>query len=55
MCATKTIRCKVWKATKAKMAILEKEYKNLQLYLQTDIDNGLYSANKQQAKRCYKK
>jgi len=30
MCATKTIRCKVWKATKAKMAILEKEYKNLQ-------------------------
>ena len=55
MRVAKTIRCKVWKATKTKRAILEEEYNNLQLYLQTGIDDGLYSANKQQADRYYKK
>jgi putative transposase len=54
MRATKTIRCNIWKATKAKRDILEEEYNNLQLYLQTGIDDGLYSANKQQAERFYK-
>jgi len=54
MRATKTIRCKVWKATDTKRSILEEEYNNLQLYLQTGIDDGLYSANKQQAERYYK-
>ena len=51
----KTIRCKVWNATKLKQSILEDEYNNLQLYLQTGIDDGLYSANKQQADRFFKK
>ena len=55
MRVAKTIRCKVWKATKAKQSILEVEYNNLQLYLQRGIDDGLYSANKQQADRFFKK
>lgn len=55
MRVAKTIRCKIWKATKVKQTILEEEYNNLQLYLQTGIDDGLYSANKQQADRFYKK
>jgi len=55
MRVAKTIRCKIWNATRAKRTILEDEYSNLQLYLQTGIDDGLYSANKQQADRFYKK
>ena len=55
MRAAKTIRCKVWKATRTKQSILEEEYNNLQLYLQTGIDDGLYSGNKQQADRFFKK
>jgi len=55
MRVAKTIRCKIWKATETKRSILEAEYNNLQLYLQTGIDDGLYSANKQQAERFYKK
>ena len=55
MRVAKTIRCKIWKATKAKQTILEEEYNNLQVYLQTGIDDGLYSANKQQADRFFKK
>ena len=55
MRVAKTIRCKIWEATRAKRTILEEEYSNLQLYLQAGIDNGLYSANKQQADRFYKK
>ncbi len=55
MQAMKTIRCKIWKATRAKQAALEEEYDNLQLYLQTGVDDGLYSANKQQADRYFKK
>lgn len=55
MRVAKTIRCKVWKATKLKQSILEDEFNNLQLYLQAGIDDGLYSANKQQAERFYKK
>jgi len=55
MRVAKTIRCKIWKATRAKRTILEEEFENLQLYLQTGIDDGLYSANKQQADRFFKK
>lgn len=55
MRVVKTIRCKVWNATKLKQFILEDEYDNLQLYLQAGIDDGLYSANKQQADRFFKK
>ena len=55
MRVAKTIRCKIWEATKAKQNILEDEYNNLQLYLQSGIDDGLYSANKQQADRYFKK
>ena len=55
MRVVKTIRCKVWNATKLKQSILEEEYNNLQLYLQAGIDDGLYSANKQQADRYFKK
>lgn len=55
MRVAKTIRCKIWKATKAKRSILEQEFENLQLYLQEGIDEGIYSANKQQADRYYKK
>ena len=33
---------------------LQQEYDNLQHYLQTKEDLGLYSANKQQANRFYK-
>ena len=55
MRVAKTIRCKVWKATTVKQSILEVEYNNLQLYLQRGIDDGLYSANKQQADRFFKK
>lgn len=55
MRVAKTIRCKIWKATRAKRTILEDEFNNLQLYLQSGIDDGLYSANKQQADRYFKK
>ncbi len=51
----KTIRCKIWKSTRAKQAALEEEYDNLQHYLQTGVDDGLYSVNKQQADRYFKK
>jgi len=55
MRATKTIRCKVWRATKTKQNILNREYDNLQTYLHEGKDNSIYSATKQQAKRYYKK
>jgi hypothetical protein len=41
--------------TRAKRRILDQEYENLQHYLQTGEDRGLYSANRQQAERCYKR
>lgn len=52
--AKKTIKAKIVALTKTKRSLLETEYKNLQIFLQTGEDKGLYSANKQQAKRYYK-
>ena len=50
----KTYHCKVIRLTNTKQVALEQEYDNLQQYLQTREDRGLYSANKQQADRYYK-
>lgn len=52
--AKKTIRAKVVALTNVKRRLLEEEYGNLQRLLQGE-DVELYSANKQQAKRFYKK
>lgn len=49
-----TIRCGVTSLTKRKQRFLNTEYDNLQHFLQTKEDRGLYSANKQQAQRFYK-
>jgi putative transposase len=49
-----TIRCGIVLPTKRKQMLLEKEYTNLQLFLKGK-DVPLYSANKQQALRFYKK
>ena len=51
----KVIKCKVVGLTKSKRTALQREYNNLQIYLQTFEDLGVYSANKQQADRFYKK
>lgn len=51
----KTIRCGIEHLTRIKRALLQQEYENLQHFLQTGIDLGLYSANKQQAQRFYKR
>ena len=50
----KTYHCKVIRLTNTKQVALQQEYDNLQHYLQTREDRGLYSANKQQADRFYK-
>jgi putative transposase len=50
----KTYHCKVIRLTNTKQVTLQQEYDNLQHYLQTREDRGLYSANKQQANRYYK-
>ena len=50
----KTYHCKVIQLTNTKQVALQQEYNNLQHYLQTKEDRGLYSANKQQADRYYK-
>jgi putative transposase len=50
----KCYHCKVKDLTKIKRVALEHEYDNLQHYLQTKEDLGLYSAIKQQADRFYK-
>lgn len=50
----KAIRCGIVHLTKIKREILNQEYDNLQHFLQTGNDLGVYSANKQQAKRFYK-
>jgi putative transposase len=50
----KTYHCKVIRLTNTKQVTLQHEYDNLQHYLQTREDRGLYSANKQQADRYYK-
>lgn len=51
----KTIKAKIVELTNIKKEQLEKEYSNLQRFLQGEKDVKLYSANKQQAKRFYKK
>jgi len=49
-----TIQCAVISLTKRKHHFLSTEYDNLQHFLQTKENLGLYSANKQQAQRFYK-
>ncbi|MCS4540901.1 MAG: transposase [Euryarchaeota archaeon] len=51
----KTIKAKVVALTKIKKQILDQEYKNLQLFLRGNKGAKLYSANKQQSLRFYKK
>jgi putative transposase len=53
--ATKTIKAKILHLTKIKEKLLSEEYENLQKYLCGEKTVRLYSANKQQAKRYYKK
>ena len=55
MQAVKTIRAKIVHLTKIKEKLLSQEYENLQKFLHGDNSVKLYSANKQQAKRFYKK
>jgi IS605 OrfB family transposase len=49
-----TIQCGIIELTKSKQDVLEREYNNLQKFLQGE-DVTLYSANKQQALRYYRK
>ena len=51
----KVIKCGVVGLTDSKRNILNREYDNLQIFLKNGEDKGLYSANKQQALRFYKK
>ncbi|KXB05775.1 hypothetical protein AKJ49_00045 [candidate division MSBL1 archaeon SCGC-AAA382A03] len=51
----KTIKCKITDLTERKRKALEREYEGLQKYLHENEDIELYSANKQQAKRYYRK
>ena len=54
----KCYHCKIVGLTNVKnghLMALSQEYDNLQHYLQTREDRGLYSANKQQADRFYKR
>jgi len=50
----KTVKAKIVHLTKIKRQLLEEEYENLQRFLHGE-DAELYSANKQQAKRFYRK
>ncbi|MGQ9468732.1 MAG: hypothetical protein ACUVTD_02750 [Nitrososphaerales archaeon] len=50
-----TIQCGVVGLTRRKKEILDREYSNLQRFLRGDGDVPLYSANKQQALRYYRK
>ena len=52
--AVKCYHCKIIGLTNIKREALAQEYDNLQQYLQTGKDRGLYSAIKQQADRFYK-
>jgi len=54
MDVTKTIKAGIIEMTKIKEKLLSEEYENLQKFLHGE-DVKLYSANKQQAKRFYKK
>ena len=49
------LKCGVVHLTKVKANLLNQEYDNLNHFLKTGEDRGVYSANKQQAKRYYKK
>jgi len=51
----KTIRCGIIGLTKIKEKLLTEEYENLQKFLHGDKNVKLYSVNKQQALRYYKK
>ncbi len=51
----KVIKCKIVHLTKIKRELLVQEYGNLQKFLHGDNSVKLYSANKQQAKRYYKR
>lgn len=53
--ATKVIKAKIVHLTNIKKKLLTQEYENLQKFLHGDNSVKLYSANKQQAKRYYKK
>jgi len=53
--ATKVIKAKIVHLTKIKEKLLTEEYENLQKFLHEGGNVKLYSANKQQAKRYYKK
>lgn len=55
MLVAKTLKLKVENPTKTKFNLLEEEYEKLNFFLKTGIDLGIYSANKQQALRFYKK
>lgn len=51
----KTVQCGVVNLTCVKETLLDREFKNLQKFLRGSEDVELYSANKQQAERYYKK
>jgi len=51
----KVVRAKVVGLTNTKRQILDHEYDGLQRFLQGDTSAELYSANKQQAERFYKR
>jgi len=55
MLVSKTIKCGIINPTKTKLNLLKQEYENLQKFLHKDKNIKLYSANKQQAKRYYRK
>ena len=55
MQVTKTVRCRLVRLTKRKRDLLNREYDNLNHWLRTGEDRGVYSANKQQARRYYRK
>jgi len=55
MLVSKTIKCGIINPTKTKLKLLEEEYENLQKFLHGDSSVKLYSVNKQQALRYYKK
>nr|MDO8135427.1 hypothetical protein [Candidatus Njordarchaeum guaymaensis] len=50
-----TIQCGIVKLTRRKRELLDREYNNLQEFLKVNRQVALYSANKQQALRYYKK
>ena len=51
----KVIKCGIVHLTKVKANLLNQEYDNLNHFLKTGEDWGVYSTNKQQALRYYKR